>query len=203
LVAEKTMPPLADSLIKPTLVAKGTILLALAVTIHAAAPRKDPTMNPTVAHESGFTVIGIETRTSNAKEMTREGVIGKQWARFMKENLTAQIANRSDSTILAVYTDYASDMDGEYTFILGARVTSTTQVPSGMIARQVQPGRYAIFTSERGPVAKVVSEAWQKIWSVPKSSPGGDRSYNTDYEVYDERAANPENAQVEIHIGIN
>jgi predicted transcriptional regulator YdeE len=196
------IPSPASNLIKPTLLARGAILLALAVTIHAAAPRKDPTMNPQIANESGFSVIGIEARTSNAKEMTPAGVIGKQWARFMKENLSTQIPNKSDSAILAVYTDYASDKDGEYTFILGARVTSPTQVPKGMIARKVQPGRYAIFTSEKGLVAKVVSETWQRIWSIPKSAPGGNRAYRTDYEVYDERAANPENAQVEVHIGV-
>jgi predicted transcriptional regulator YdeE len=194
------MPP--DSLMKPTLFVRSAILLALATTIHAAAPRKDSTMNPTIANESGFTVIGIEARTSNAKEMTPDGVIGKQWARFMKENLAAQIPNKSDSAILAVYTDYASDKDGEYAFILGARATSATQVPKGMMARQVQPGRYAIFTSEKGPVAKIVSETWQHIWSIPKSSPGGNRAYKTDYEVYDERAANPQNAQVEVHVGV-
>ena len=194
------MPP--DSLMKPTLFVRSAILLALATTIHAAAPRKESTMNPTIANESGFTVIGIEARTSNAKEMTPDGVIGKQWARFMKENLAAQIPNKSDSAILAVYTDYASDKDGEYAFILGARATSATQVPKGMMARQVQPGRYAIFTSEKGPVAKIVSETWQHIWSIPKSSPGGNRAYKTDYEVYDERAANPENAQVEVHVGV-
>jgi predicted transcriptional regulator YdeE len=194
------MPP--DSLMKPTLFVRSAILLALATTIHAAAPRKESTMNPTIANESGFTVIGIEARTSNAKEMTPDGVIGKQWARFMKESLAAQIPNKSDSAILAVYTDYASDKDGEYAFILGARATSATQVPKGMMARQVRPGRYAIFTSEKGPVAKIVSETWQHIWSIPKSSPGGNRAYKTDYEVYDERAANPENAQVEVHVGV-
>jgi predicted transcriptional regulator YdeE len=196
------MPSPASYPIKRTLLARGAILLALAVTIHAAAPRKEPIMNPKIANESGFTVIGIEARTSNAKEMTPEGTIGKQWARFMTENLSTQIPNKSDAAILAVYTDYASEKDGEYAFILGARVTSPTQVPKGMIARKVQPGRYAIFTSEKGLVAKVVSETWQRIWSIPKSAPGGNRAYRTDYEVYDERAANPENAQVEVHIGV-
>jgi predicted transcriptional regulator YdeE len=196
------MPPLADSLFKPTLVARLAILLVLAVAIHATGSRKDLTMNPKIADESGFAVIGIEARTSNAKEMTSEGLIGKQWARFMKDNLAAQIPNKADTTVLAVYTDYASDKHGEYTFILGTRVTSKAQVPKGMIARQVQPGRYAIFTSAKGPVAKVVSETWQRIWSVPDTSPGGDRAYKTDYEVYDQRAANPDDAQVDVHVGI-
>jgi predicted transcriptional regulator YdeE len=159
-------------------------------------------MNPKVVDEAGFTVIGIEARTTNAKEMTAAGVIAKQWARFMHENLAAQIPNKTDSSILAVYTDYASDRDGEYTFVIGARVDSAAQVPPGMVVMKIPAGRYAVFTSDRGPVEKIVFETWQRVWSVPKSSPGGDRAYATDFEVYDRRAANPRDAQVDIHVGI-
>jgi len=195
------MPLLPERLIHAVHGAKLLILLALGITMFAHSSGNE-SVNPKLADEPGFTVIGIEARTSNAREMTPDGVIGKQWARFMRENLAAQIPNKADTTIVALYTDYASDKDGEYTFILGARVTSASQLPAGMAANKVPPGRYAIFTSEKGPVAKVVMETWQKIWSIPKGSPGGDRAYQTDYEVYDERAASPQEAQVEIHIGI-
>jgi predicted transcriptional regulator YdeE len=164
---------------------------------------KDSAMAPKVTEEAGFTVIGIAERTTNAKEMTPDGIIGKQWARFIQENLLAQIPNRVDSSILAVITDYASDKDGEYTHLIGAKVTSATEVPPGMVVKKVPPGRYAVFTSEKGPVAKVVVATWVKIWSIPKSSPGGDRAYKADYEVYDQRAANPQDAQVDVHIGIH
>jgi len=197
------MTDLLDSLIKPTLIVRLALVLALApATTQVTAPRTEP-MNPKVVDESGFTVIGIESRTSNAREATPDGVIPKQWARFMQENLVAEIPNKSDSSVLAVYCDYASNKDGEYNYILGARVSSATVVPAGMVASKVPAGRYAIFTSDRGPVAKVVFEAWQKIWSVPKSSPEGDRAYRADYEVYDERAANPQDTQVDVHVSVN
>src|SRR5437868_2192199 len=64
-------------------------------------------------------VIGIAGRTSNAREMAGTGIIGEQWERFMRENLAAQIPERVDSAMVAVYTDYASDKDG-----VGARVKS-------------------------------------------------------------------------------
>jgi predicted transcriptional regulator YdeE len=193
---------LSDRLVYPAISAKVTILLALGVAMFAHSPGKD-SMNPKLADEPGFTVIGIEARTSNAQEMTHNGVIGKQWVQFMKENLAAQIPNKADATpLIALYTDYVSDKDGEYTFLLGARVTSAAQVPAGMAARKVPGGRYAVFTSEKGPAEKVVVETWQRIWSIPKGSLGGDRAYKTDYEVYDKRATNPENAQVEVHVGV-
>jgi len=48
----------------------------------------------------------------------------------------------------------------------------------------------------------VVPETWSRIWAVPKSAPGGNRAYQADFEVYDQRAADPQNAQVHIYVGI-
>jgi predicted transcriptional regulator YdeE len=159
-------------------------------------------MNPKVMQQGGFTVVGISVRTSNAKEMTAEGVIGKQWGGFMAEGLLAKIPHKTDRGIVAVYTDYASDHNGEYTFLLGARVSSDAGVPAGMVAKKIQAGRYAVFTTERGPAAKVVPEEWMRINSLPKSAVGGDRVYGADFEIYDERASDPQNAQVDVYVGI-
>lgn len=181
-----------------TMAVTGVLTAALSQTM----PAMESAMNPKIVEEPGFAAIGIAERTTNAKEMTPDGVIGKQWARFMQANLLAEIPNRSESSIIAVITDYASDKDGEYTHLIGAKVTTIAQVPPGMVAKKVPPGRYAIFTSEKGPLAKVVVGAWQRIWSIPKASPGGNRAYKTDYEVYDQRATDPRDAQVDVHVGI-
>ena len=150
----------------------------------------------------GFTVIGISAHTSNAREMTPDGVIGKQWGRLFQENLLAKIPNKTNSDIIAVYTDYASDKNGEYTYVLGARVNPGTEPPTGMVSVKIPAGKYALFTSEKGPAAKVVPQIWQRINSLPKSAPGGDRVYKADFEVYDQRAADPQNSQVDVYIGI-
>jgi predicted transcriptional regulator YdeE len=142
-------------------------------------------------------VIGIEARTSNAKEMTAEGVIGNLWARLNREGFLTRIPNKADSAIVALYTDYESDKDGAYSFLLGARVSSAANVPEGMVARKIPAGRYAVFTSEKGPAQRVVFETWKRIWGAPL-----DRTYKTDFEVYDERAADPENMQMSIYVGV-
>jgi predicted transcriptional regulator YdeE len=154
-------------------------------------------MNPDMIDEAGFVVIGIAARTSNAREMTGEGSIGKQWGRFMQESLLGQIPNREDSAIVAVYTDYASDQDGEYTFVIGARVRAGAETPAGMVMKIVPAGRYGVFVSERGPVGEVVMKTWQRIWAD-----GIDRAYGVDYEVYDERAGDPARAVVEVRVGV-
>lgn len=150
----------------------------------------------------GFAVIGISARTNNAREMTADGLIGKQWDRLFKEKILQKIPNKADSNIIAVYTDYANDHDADYTYVLGAKVIAGTEAPAGMVEVKVQPGKYAIFTSDRGVVTKVVPEIWQRINSLPKSAVGGDRVYKTDFEVYDQRATDPQNSQMDVYIAI-
>lgn len=162
----------------------------------------DTTMNPEVVKQTGFTVIGISGRTGNAKEMTADGIIGKMWGRLFQEGLLAKIPNKSDQNIVAVYTDYASDHNGEYTYVLGARVTSDAEVPAGMVAKKIPGGKFAVFTTEKGPAAKVVPELWIQINSLPKTAAAGDRRYQADFEIYDERATDPQNLQTDIYIGI-
>jgi predicted transcriptional regulator YdeE len=159
-------------------------------------------MNPKIWQVQGFTVVGITARTNNVKEMTPAGTIGTLWGRLMQENLLGKIPNRADENIVAVYTDYASDKDGDYTYILGAKVSRDAEIPAGMIAKRVMAGKYAVFTSERGPSSKVVPETWQTINNLPKTVPGGDRTYKSDFELYDERARNPQDAVVDVYIGI-
>jgi predicted transcriptional regulator YdeE/peroxiredoxin len=162
----------------------------------------DNSMNPKIVEQSEFTVAGIAVRTSNATEKTPDGVIGKQWARLMQENVLAKIPNKADASIVAVYTDYASDKDGEYTYLLGARVTSDAGLPPGIVAKKIPAGKFAVFTTEKGPGPKVVPDAWMRINSLPKSAVGGDRTYRTDYEIYDERARDPQNLQADVYVGI-
>ena len=159
-------------------------------------------MTPKIVEQTEFTVIGISIRTSNAKEMSGNGVIAPQWDRFMKEGLLSRIPNKIDSNILAVYTDYESDANAAYTFMIGARVSSAAGVPLGMVATKVPAGRYAVFISEKGFVGKVVPETWSRIWAVPKSEPAAKRAYRADFEVYDQRARDPQNAEVDIYVGI-
>jgi predicted transcriptional regulator YdeE len=182
----------------------GLVVAGLAATLAPGAAGEDEgiRMNPRVSQVQGFAVVGITGRTNNAKEMTPAGIIGKLWGQLMQGNLLTKIPNRADENILAVYTDYASDKNGDYTFILGAKVSQDSEIPAGMVTAKVATGKYADFTSERGPANRVVPEIWQKINSLPRNVPGGDRAYQSDFEVYDQRARNPQDAIVDVFVGI-
>ena len=150
-----------------------------------------------------FTVIGISARTGNAQEAAGNSVIAKQWDKFYKEGILDKIPNKTDPAIYVVYSDYASDRNGDYTYIIGAKVSHASTVPLGMVAKTVSAGKYAVVTSERGPIPKVIVEAWQRIWSLEDQGQlGGKRAYKTDFEVYDQRASDPQDSQIDIYVGV-
>ena len=181
---------------------KMTALPFLFLTVAVSTMVGDQTMSPKIVEKEGFTVIGISARTSNAKEVTDKGVIGKMWARLFQEGVLAKIPNKADRNIVAVYTDYASDHNGEYTYLLGARVTSDSEVPAGMVAKKIPGQKFGVFTSDKGPAQKVVPQVWMKIDSLPGTAVGGNRLYKADFEIYDERASDPENLQIDVYVGI-
>jgi|SRR5580704_4147639 predicted transcriptional regulator YdeE len=176
--------------------------IAMCSIVAFSQAKKETEMNPRSVQQEGFAVVGIAVRTSNAEQMTEARPIGKQWERLFKEGVLAAIPNKADGNILAVYSEYASDKDGEYTYLLGARVTKVENVPVGMTVKNVPAGRYAVFTSERGPVQKVVVEMWRRVWETPKSALGGDRAYKTDFELYDQRAKNPADSVVDLYVAV-
>jgi predicted transcriptional regulator YdeE len=160
-------------------------------------------MKTKIQHPS-FAIIGIEARTNNSTEMGPNGIISKQWDRFMKENLFEKIPHKSEDSVIAGYTEYESNKNGDYTFIIGAKVASVDVVPNGMVVKHVPAGNYIVFTSQKGPVWEVVQAIWKKIWNLSGSEAGNEstRTYKFDYEVYDKRAHDPSNSEVDVYLGI-
>ena len=181
-------------------------LLVLAVTAGSADDQRqkaaDAKENPiTRADLPAFLVIGIEARTTNAKEATADGTVPKQWQKFFQEGILAKIPNRAGSNIYALYTDYASDRNGEYSFVIGAIVKNGTAAPVGMVAKQIAGGQFAVVPSDKGPLPKVVPAAWQAVWKMEDDGKLK-RAYRTDFEIYDKRSQDPQNAQVDIYVGL-
>jgi predicted transcriptional regulator YdeE len=180
-----------------------TILVAVFAftTWLLALPNQEAPVTKTML-SSPFYVAGFLVRTNNADEVSGKSKIGDLWQRFYKENLGAQIPNRADSALTVVYSEYATDEKGDYNYLLGARVTSVDHLPAGMTWKQVQSGTYAVIRTEVGQMPRVLQATWRRIWEMSPTEMGGKRAFVTDYEIYDERSANPANAQVEVHIGI-
>lgn len=153
-------------------------------------------------HVDSFIVVGVTARTSNALEASGNGVIGGLWARLRKDDLVNRIKHRADDHIVAVYSNYQSDKDGEYDYTLGSKVTSATDVPPGMAVRRTDAGDYAIFTARGGPAAQLVMSLWKRIWSLETSSGEFRRAYRTDYEIYLNSNADDADQKVDVYIGL-
>jgi predicted transcriptional regulator YdeE len=111
-----------------------------------------------------------------------------------------RIPNRADSNILAVYTDYASDQNGKYTYCW-ARVTSVDKVPDGFVAVRIPAGKYAVVQTDKGPLPDVMPKMWQRIYAMPAQALGGERAFKVDYEVYP-AGFDWQNAQIDVHLGL-
>jgi len=155
---------------------------------------------PIKMHVEPFLVMGIEARTTNAREMSGKGAIGALWGRLMKNNVVERIPHRVDNRIIAVYSDYENDKDGAYSYLLGARVSSRKPAPDGMASRHIVAGDYAMFSAKGGPPAEMVVGIWKQIWSLETGNKLA-RAYRTDFEVY-ATGANPADTLVDVYVGL-
>ena len=144
-----------------------------------------------------FHVIGISVRTTNKKNQSANE-IGKLWGKFMSEQIMDHIPNKVNTNIYSLYTDYEGAHTQPYTAILGCEVENLNTIPSGMIGKSFTGGDYVKITAAGDLTKGLIIKEWSKIWQMDL-----DRIYTVDFEVYDKRAQNPHQAEVDILIGIN
>jgi predicted transcriptional regulator YdeE len=126
-----------------------------------------------IVHMEAFTVMGREARTSNARESSGQGVIGQLWTK-MSPDL---------GTPVAVYSEYASNRDGEYNYMLGVEIGFNETVPLQFSRRDTEEGDYVCLEGE-GPVTpELVVGLWRQIWALEESGKLA-RAYKTDFEIY-------------------
>ena len=161
-------------------------------------------MNKIITQLPSIKLVGIQVRTSNAQEMSQEAAkIGATMQKFFGSGLQAQIMGRKNpGTVFAVYTNYESDEHGEYTYFLGEEVDDFENIQQEFAMLTIPGQRYARFTSNPGPMPAVCINMWQNIWKMKAADLGGQRAYIADFEVYDQRSQNPQQAVLDIYIGI-
>ena len=166
------------------------------------APNPAPSApQPTKSDVATFDVIGISVRTSNAAETGGNGQIPQLWQRLFTEGILSAISDRADDAIVAVYTNYAGDQNGDYTYILGSKVKSGTKAPDGMTAVTVPSGKYLDFVTDKGPGGEIVPKAWTEIAGYFQAPASPKRTFKTDFERYDDMS-DPNAMQGHIFIGV-
>lgn len=143
-----------------------------------------------------FHVIGISVRTTNENGQAMQD-IPALWARFVEEQVAAQIPGKINEDLYCIYTDYEKDHTRPYTTLLGCRVSSLEQIPKGMTGTTFNEGNYTRFTAKGNLAQGIVYNEWIKIWNTPL-----DRAFTSDFEVYGAKSVNPESAEVDIFIAL-
>ena len=157
---------------------------------------------PVVKEKQCFHIVGISARTNNANEQTPQAKISQLWTNYFQQNVAGQIPNQvNESVMYGLYSDYETDVNGVYSITLGVEVKADTEVPEGMFIKTVPASKYLVFTSEKGAMPQIVIKAWQDIWAWCANAEV-ERTYTGDFEVYGERCAQPNEAQVDIYIAI-
>jgi predicted transcriptional regulator YdeE len=132
----------------------------------------------------GFTVIGREARTSNAREMSGEGVIGQMWGS----------GTPAGSPLVAVYSGYESDKDGAYNYLLGRKMADDETAPRDMAHCIVLTGQYLQLTFSGSVSPEAVHGLWRQVWEAEELGIIK-RAYKTDFELYGE-------AGFELYVGV-
>ena len=143
-----------------------------------------------------FYVIGISVRTTNKNEKMAVDITAL-WSRFFEEGILDKIPEKTDASIYSVYMDYEGDDSQPYTVLLGCKVNNLKKIPEEMRGVEIAGGEFSVFKAKGNLQEGVVYQAWQRVWKADLK-----RSYKADFEIYGEKAVNPEDAEVDIFIGV-
>ena len=143
-----------------------------------------------------FYVVGIAVKTSNANYDKLHNDMQMLWNKFFTEKIIDKIPNKLSHDIYSVYTDYEGDYSKPYLALLGCKVANLDNLPDNLVAKLVNGSTYSRTTIKGNLHQGVMFEAWQKIWNMDIP-----RNYMADFEVYSEKAQNPEQAEVDIFLG--
>ena len=162
-------------------------------------------MQQTTTERPEIALVGIRVRTSYQQELDKIG--GKIFPcvqRYFHGALFEKIPNRKNpGTTFCAYTDYESDYRGAYTYFIGEEVNSCEDVlPEGFCRLNIPRQHYAKFTTGPAPMPDVIVSAWKAIWEMSPRELGGKRRYQTDFEIYDERAMDHNRIVLDLYIGI-
>lgn len=135
-------------------------------------------------------LVGIEIRINNSQ--TPE--MGELWQKFYANSVQDRIPNCIDSRLFGLYSDYENGHTGDYSFMIGCPVDELSQLPQGMVGKRIPAQTYQVARAE-GALPDALIETWQDIGNsdIP-------RAFSFDFEIYDDRAADPAAAEVDIFV---
>ena len=136
-------------------------------------------------------ISGISAVTNNEFEMSEEnGKIAQLWEEYFAKDIYKTTFNKANSDFMyGVYSDYVSDVTGNYKITVGVEVTK----PKNAIV--IEDKKYLVFTKQ-GELPMVVVELWEEIWDYFEKNSEYERSFEVDFEKY------AKEDEIEIYVSI-
>lgn len=145
----------------------------------------------------GFQLAGIQwpgkTTNQNNQSSTDCGIL---WQQFEKENIIEQIPHRLSDTIYAVYYDYEFTPQEKFRYFIGCQIEKNGPVPEKLDTLWIPAQDYQIIKAQ-GKMTDCLVKAWKNIWTTKIP-----RKFGFDFEVYDERSHNWNDAEVDIYLSV-
>lgn len=142
-----------------------------------------------------FKLVGLKLggKTTNKNNQSAKDC-GDLWQKFESDKLFELIPKKISNAVYAVYYDYEKDETGAFSYFIGCRVDRNTKVPNALQELVVPSQAYRKFTA-KGVMTGCITDAWKEIWKADLK-----REFGFDFEVYDERSQDWNNAEVDIFI---
>ncbi|WP_155209050.1 GyrI-like domain-containing protein [Fulvivirga aurantia] len=145
--------------------------------------------------KSKIQLIGLQLEGRTTNENGQSSIdCGNLWQRFEKEHILGKVPNKKSDSIYAVYFDYEGDHTKPFSYFIGCEVESGTSTPEGLNTLVIPEQLYKKVTA-KGQMPGCITEAWHIIWTSTI-----DRAYSYDFELYDKRSHDWNNAEVDIFI---
>ncbi len=144
-----------------------------------------------VSRVKNLMISGLSVITNNKLEFESEnGKIPQLWDDYIEKNVYGSTFNKANSKYMyGVYSDYTSDVTGDYKVTVGVEVTKPKN------ALVIEDERYLVF-SKKGELPDVVVETWVEIWEYFENNNEYERKYSIDFEKY------VKEDEIEIYISI-
>ncbi len=152
-----------------------------------------------IVSKDSFSIIGVELITTLSDEKDF-GEIPSFWEKVLSDGLIDTIPNKKNhEAILGLSMNFKAD--GTFSYVIGAEVLTSENVPDGMVCSTIPAAQYAVFTAH-GQIPKSIQDTSKYIYKewFPKSE--YKRTEAPEFELYDERCQRGENAEVDIYIPV-
>ena len=148
--------------------------------------------------KKNFRLIGLKLGHKTTNENGQAGIdCGNLRQQFEAERISELIPNKVNNAVYAVYYGYEKDDTKPYCYFIGCQVDEISEIPESLSELAIPAQDYVMITA-KGAMTGCISDAWREIWASNIN-----RKFGFDFEVYDERSQDWNDAELDIFVSVN